>query len=214
MLHSILITGGTQNQRLEKLTNLLKTDLKPRPDLLILDPDPSITIKQIRSLEVFLSKKAYQADFKLVVISQADKLTLPAQNAILKTLEEPPLNSKIVLLSATKQQLIPTIISRCQLINLTSDFTLSNPIKKEQKTIFQKIAKASTSQRITLASTYGKSKDSSIEFLKLQLLLLKKDIIMHPELIKKIITAINQLKANVNPKLVLEVLFYYYPEKA
>lgn len=212
MLHSILITGGSKNERLLKLQQILKLDLKPHPDLLILNPDPSITIKQVRTIEAFLSRKPIKQESNIVVISEADKLTLQAQNAILKTLEEPPPNSNIVLLSPTKHHLISTIISRCQLIKLNSNLKLSSADNSEQLKIFNQITKSSISQRISLAVEYAKNKDQALTLLENQLHFIKDSIMDYPELVSLVLTSINQLKANVNPKLVLEVLFFSYPK--
>lgn len=212
MLHSILIANGTQNERLVTLEKMLGTNLYPRPDLLVLEPNPSITIKQVRSIEFFLSRKPIKQDYNLVVILQADKLTLQAQNAILKTLEEPPSNSKIILLSPTQNDLIGTITSRCQLINLNSNLKLSKATQTEQLNLFNQIVNSNTAQRITLAFNHAKTKDQALNFLEDQLHFIKDSILTYPELIRHILTSINQLKANVNPKFVLEVLFFSYPE--
>jgi DNA polymerase III subunit delta' len=212
MVHSILITGGTNSQRLIVLQKSLKTDLNSHPDLLVLYPNPSITIKQVKSIEAFLSRKPVKKNHNSVVITHASKLTLQAQNAILKTLEEPPANSKIILLSPTKQNLIPTIISRCQLLNLSSNPKLSTATKLEQQKIFNQITKSNLSQRISLASNFSKTKDQAIEFLENQLQFIKKSIITYSSLVSQIHSSISQLKANANPKLVLEVLFFFYPK--
>ena len=57
-MHSILIAGANKNKRLKKAKLYIKTDIKNDLDTRILEPDPSITIKQIREAEIFLSKKA------------------------------------------------------------------------------------------------------------------------------------------------------------
>jgi DNA polymerase III delta prime subunit len=214
MLHSILITGGTTNQRLEKLQQLLSIDLKPDPDLLTLKPDPSITIKQVRTIDKFLSRKPIKQDYNLVVLISADKLTLQAQNAILKTLEEPPVNSKIVLMSPSQHQLIPTIVSRCQLINLKADRKISKASNQKQQKIFDQIVKSSIAQRISLVSDYAKSKEIALDLLTHQLHFVKDSILVYPDLTRSMLNSINFLKANVNPKLVLEVLFFSYPKKS
>ena len=93
-------------------------DSAHHPDILILEPNPSITISQVRSLKAWLSRKPYQAQSKLALILKAESLTLPAQHALLKSLEEPPPDTIIILSTHQPDSLIPTIHSRCQLINL------------------------------------------------------------------------------------------------
>ena len=57
--------------------------------------------------------KPYQSRWKIYIMNEAEKMTLQAQNALLKTLEEPPEYAVILLLSTTETSLLPTILSRC-----------------------------------------------------------------------------------------------------
>lgn len=78
-----------------------------------------ITIAQIRQLYDYLSLSTHQvAGFRVIVISPAEVLNLAAANALLKMLEEPPSNTIFLLVSSQPQQLLPTIISRCQVIDM------------------------------------------------------------------------------------------------
>ena len=95
-------------------------DIKPSPDVLQIFPDPSIGIDEVRQIIGFLSRKPLQSANNTVIIHQAEKLTLPAQHAILKTLEEPPGNSQIYLVTNFPDTLLPTILSRVQLLKATS----------------------------------------------------------------------------------------------
>ena len=215
MLHSILITSAQEKNRLETAKLHSKSDLKPNPDLLILSPDPSIGIKDIRLLENFLSKKPYQNDKKIVLINQAHKLTIPAQNALLKTLEEPPANSQIFLLAPQDNQLLPTIISRCHLITLKKDIKLSKKDFTHQAKILKNISKNPLGEKINLVSLYAKSKDEALNFCHHQILYLRQLLLKNhqpktAQLIKKLLQTQKYLQSNVNPKLCLESLFFSY----
>ncbi len=74
-----------------------------------------IVIEQIRELEHTLQMRAADGQKKIVIISEADRLQPQAANAFLKTLEEPPANSLLLLLSALPEALPDTIISRCNI---------------------------------------------------------------------------------------------------
>jgi DNA polymerase-3 subunit delta' len=77
----------------------------------------TISIDEIRdSVIPALWRKSNNGEFKVVVIDQAEYLGVEAQNALLKTLEEPPPDSVIVLVCASKDALLPTVISRCQIV--------------------------------------------------------------------------------------------------
>ncbi len=87
------------------------------PDLLIVESqEKSISIEQIRQLINFFSLKPILASLKIAIIDEAEKLTVEAQNSLLKILEEPYFNDLIILITAYPQKLLPTIKSR--LLNL------------------------------------------------------------------------------------------------
>ncbi len=72
-----------------------------------------IGVDEIRSLEQALHLAAPGGQFKVGVIVEADRMNDQAANAFLKTLEEPPKNTLLLLLTANPQRLLPTILSRC-----------------------------------------------------------------------------------------------------
>jgi DNA polymerase-3 subunit delta' len=80
-----------------------------------------IITAQIRELEHALQMRAANAGRKVVIIPDADRLQTEAANAFLKTLEEPPKDSLLLLLSALPEALPETILSRCIAIPLASD---------------------------------------------------------------------------------------------
>jgi DNA polymerase III subunit delta' len=80
-----------------------------------------IVIEQVRGLEHSLRLQAAEGRRKVAIISEADRLQPQAANAFLKTLEEPPNNSLLLLLSAMPEVLPDTILSRCISIPLAVD---------------------------------------------------------------------------------------------
>lgn len=87
------------------------------PDTMcILAEDASIKIEQVRALQRHLSYKPYENQRTTVLIDGCELLTSPAANALLKTLEEPPANALLLLLTGNKDALPLTITSRCQLV--------------------------------------------------------------------------------------------------
>lgn len=86
------------------------------PDVLTITPETSIGIEEVRNIQSFLSNKPFQSQHNTVIILQAHLLTIPAQNALLKTLEEPPGNAQIYLVTSQSDLLLPTVLSRCEII--------------------------------------------------------------------------------------------------
>jgi len=73
--------------------------------------------KFARPIQTFLSVKSMLGGRKVVIIDDAEKMTPQAQNCLLKTLEEPPPDSILILVTSDRHSLFPTIVSRCQVIN-------------------------------------------------------------------------------------------------
>lgn len=87
------------------------------PDLLIIELEEdskAIKIDQIREAVQFVSETALQGVHRVVIIPLAQKMNIAAANALLKTLEEPPRNTLIILISDVMTRLPATIASRCQ----------------------------------------------------------------------------------------------------
>ncbi len=130
LAHAFLLTGASLPE-LETLFEELSASLldSPRPDhpdKHVIRPESKsrrLTVEQVRNLEHELQLKAREAKVKIACIVAADRMCLgqaEAANAFLKTLEEPPANSIIFLLSDRPEQLLPTIRSRCLCLSLES----------------------------------------------------------------------------------------------
>ncbi|MCL2012708.1 MAG: DNA polymerase III subunit delta' [Cystobacterineae bacterium] len=77
-------------------------------------PSAEIHVEQIRRLQERLHVRALEGKHKIAVIVDAHELNMQAQNALLKTLEEPPANTLLLLCTHQKELLLPTLKSRCQ----------------------------------------------------------------------------------------------------
>ena len=91
------------------------------PDVIIITPDDKhkIGIEPVHELQHTLHYGQYQVSSqRVVIITDADRLTLPAQNALLKTLEEPPAGTTILLTATSPTALLPTVLSRCTMLYL------------------------------------------------------------------------------------------------
>lgn len=87
------------------------------PDVVwITAAETSIKIDQVRTVQHRLSYKPYEGQRTTVIFDGCEHLTLPAANALLKTLEEPPDNTLLLLLTGHKDAVPITIVSRCQLV--------------------------------------------------------------------------------------------------
>jgi len=85
------------------------------PDISLLVPEKPdvISVGEIRELTAQAAVKPYEGKYKIFIINDAEKMNQQAQNALLKTLEEPPAYMVLMLLANRPEQLLPTIASRC-----------------------------------------------------------------------------------------------------
>src|SRR4029450_6577174 len=111
-----------------------------------------IVIEQIRNLEHSLQMRASNGRRKVAIISDADRLQPQAANAFLKTLEEPPKDSLLLLLSALPEALPETILSRCIAIALAREGQLQ--ASDEEKKLVKLLQQASHEQGWTIQFAY------------------------------------------------------------
>lgn len=79
----------------------------------------TIGVEEIRDRIVeTVQVKPYQGPYKIYIVEEAEKLTVQAQNVLLKTIEEPPAYVVFILLTSSTEALLPTILSRCVLLNM------------------------------------------------------------------------------------------------
>ncbi len=124
--HALLIIGQTAIGKTTlskyisgKLLEIEDTDSYPYA--LSIRPDgKSISIESVRQMDHFLNLKVPtdKRPNRIVIIEEAEKLTLEAQNALLKTLEEPPADTVIMLLCSNLNSVLPTIRSRAQKLHI------------------------------------------------------------------------------------------------
>lgn len=113
------VTGGPCQAAIDscdRCSSCRRIDQELHPDILWIRPESKsrvITIEQIRELMKTVHLKPTEARFKVGVIQGAERLNIQAANAFLKTLEEPPVNSVLILLTPTPEKVLETITSRC-----------------------------------------------------------------------------------------------------
>jgi len=104
----------------EKCMNCKRINHQNHPDVHILEPDGnSIKKDQIKALQQEFAKKSVESTRKFYMIHHADKMTPNAANSLLKFLEEPSSHTTAILMTENIHQILPTILSRCQILKFT-----------------------------------------------------------------------------------------------
>ena len=94
---------------------MLKAGMHPDIELMGQDDKNKIGIEAVQNLIKKLKYSAYDpSSHRVVIIDNAETLTLPAQNALLKVLEEPPVSTTFILTAVSPVSILETIVSRCQ----------------------------------------------------------------------------------------------------
>lgn len=97
------------------------------PKELIPGPNGEIRISQIRELQKTINLKPYQSRYRVLIFLRFQQANVEACNALLKTLEEAPSYAVLILTADNPEQLLPTIVSRCEVLRL-------RPLKVEEVT--------------------------------------------------------------------------------
>jgi DNA polymerase-3 subunit delta' len=110
---------GTALDPCDRCAGCLQVDANTHPDLLLVrkpDDRQELPIKVIRELCRDLGLKPARGAWKVAIVDDADDLNDEAANAFLKTLEEPPAGSLLILIGTSVELQLPTIVSRCQVV--------------------------------------------------------------------------------------------------
>lgn len=110
----------SENKYCNTCKSCIEFDTNNNPDFLYIEPDGnSVKIEQIRYIQRKIQEKPIISNKKVYIINDADKMTTEAQNCLLKTLEEPPEYSTIILIGSNENMFLSTIKSRCMIIHFS-----------------------------------------------------------------------------------------------
>jgi len=165
----------------EKCSSCNKINKLCSPDLKIIEPIKGlIRIEQIRELRREINLKPFENRKKIYIIDHAEAMTLEASNCLLKTIEEPPDYAIIILICINLDSILPTIVSRCQLIKFRlisylkiMETVLSNKvnIEKDKVKLISKLAQGSIGKALKLISDkeYFNRREKILNYLTLVL---------------------------------------------
>lgn len=225
-MHSYIICYGSENSRLKELNRIIASIRQVKhntkdfltsqdPDILILKPTPRITINSVRELKTWLQLKPFQAKCKIALISSANLLTLPAQHALLKTLEEPVANTFIILETENPHQLLPTIRSRCQIIRAQRSENASKDLEPRKiEIIVRALQKGSAAIRMASLKEFKNRKEAK-DIMSVLLQHFRKKMRQDPTwapAVKLAQETIESLDQNLNTSLALEHFALHFPK--
>lgn len=180
----------------------------------------SIGIDDIKSIHKKIFLKPLRSETKAIIIEEADLLTIEAQNALLKVLEEPPVQTIILLCVESKDSLLPTILSRCKIIEIPNEsVSLSDNEINEYVEFINNLNSMKAGERLKKAEELSRDKDEATAWIAKLILILRKELIdFHlrggtgtppRENYKNLIKSFQELHTllkttNVNPRFAIE----------
>ncbi len=220
------------NKPCEICLSCKKINSQIHPDVFFVEPkgaSSSVGIDQIREAINRANLKPYEGKSKVFIINNAHSMNVAASNAFLKTLEEPPENTIFVLISRSKELLLPTIVSRCYIIRFLNREN-GDRDRKGDSSIFTDFIK--NKNRTVPFSVDREELKEHLEFLIsffrdifLYKIVKNEKMLFHTSrfdeikdkatqltqeeldyLIKRLITLRSYIDYNVNPKIIMDVL--------
>ena len=213
--HAYMFEGGEgigKKEFAKEFASILmkSSNIVNNPDYIEIKPEgSSIKISQIRKMQSDIVIKPH-SEYKIYVILNSDKMTLEAQNAILKTLEEPPKYAIIILIANNKEALLDTIKSRCEIIKFTpiseidlKKYLIKQDIDEQRASIAASFSRGSIDKALELS----KSSDFSIMREDIQQYI---DIILEKDLFDILNTSniIDKYKGEIHT--VLDIMINYF----
>lgn len=201
---------------IQKAKELVQAMAKERKiskfDIFSLETEKAVGIADIRGLSKQIFLKPMQGEQKMVVLEAFFGITVDAQNAFLKVLEEPPLSTTIIIL-ANSNFFLPTVLSRCLLIEQDKEISIDKTEEKEILEIISSLETLGVGERLKLAQDLAKDKQQTLIFLEKLIIITRNQMVKNQQLslgknlevLQKYYKELKQ--SNVNLRLSLENLF-------
>jgi DNA polymerase III delta prime subunit len=138
----------------------------------------SIGIEDVKNMQKKIFLKPFRGQTKAVIIEESHLLTTQAQNALLKVLEEPPAHTIMILSTQSKDSLLPTIISRCQVIELEDEkIEFTRRELTEYSEFIRKLPNLSIGECLKKAESLAKDKEKAMNWIEKLILSLREEVL-------------------------------------
>jgi DNA polymerase III delta prime subunit len=215
-MQSILIVGQIENVK-EAAQKICKENNISRFDVEVIETEKAVGIGDIRNLQKKLFLKPIKSEKKAVILEAFLGMTIDSQNAFLKVLEEPPVSTIVMILARSLDFVLPTVLSRCNLLNLDKVRKLTNEEIEENIKIIIELKSGGYGDALVIAQNNSKNKESALLFLE-DLLISAHHVLERgnneipakdlQKILKNLQKAYTLIKTtNVTPRFALENLF-------
>jgi DNA polymerase III gamma/tau subunit len=216
-MQSLLITGKDKEQIRLAAQKICEENKISRFDIEIIETEKTVGIGDIRRLQEKLFLKPLEGEIKSVILEAFFGMTPDSQNAFLKVLEEPPADAIIMILALSLDFVLPTVMSRCKLINLERVRKITDEEISGNLKLLYELKNGGTTKALKIAQDNGKDREMALEFLERLIISLhtnleNKNGELSNEEFLRILKALQNTytivkTTNVAPRLALENLF-------
>lgn len=215
-MQSFIVIHQDKNKREEYLTASLAKDAIGTFDTIRVLGETSLGIEEMRNMQKSVFLTPVKGSKKAIILEDAQTLTIEAQNALLKILEEPPAHVLFFLSTTSTDSLLPTILSRCSLVKLQED---SQDLTPEQITVLEEdvqlLLSSSIAIRLSLAEKIANQKDLISVWLSQAIHYLRSKMLEDVDVNAHLTGSLQNLQdayrlittTNTNPRMVLEHTF-------
>ena len=178
LVHAYLFFGGNKVEKIAVAKKFAKMvlgiddvtsrliDADEHANVIMIRPDgKNIKKEQIVFLKTEISKKSVEDRAKVYIIEDADKMSISATNSLLKFLEEPAADVYIILISPSKEVLLPTIISRCVNLGFGGFGWEKREICAEIFAVIKQLEQKGSNPQVVVAKNAELFKERTLEFL-------------------------------------------------
>lgn len=208
-MQSILIVGKDTEKLKEEAKKICDENNISKFDVDIFSPEKAAGIGDIRSLQERIFLKPMKSEKKAAILEAFFGMTIDAQNAFLKVLEEPPVDTIIMLLVTSLDFVLPTVLSRCSLINLEKTKKLTEKEIEDNLRIINSLRFPTNA--LILAQDFGKNREDALSFLEGLIISLHgnlREVEGAAKALRKLQNTYTTIKGtNVNVRFALENLF-------
>jgi len=212
-MQSLLISSKNNKNALEYVEKICLKEKIGKFDQAVIESEKQIGIKDVKLFQEKTLLKPFKSKQKIVVLNAEKGITTEAQNSLLKVLEEPPANTIIILIVENKDIALATIRSRCKIIELNSQNSVSEEDIQKYEKEFKKFVSLTLGERLKLAEGLAKDKEQALIYLEKIILgarekMLKENDLNTQSIVKDLQKRYIELKnSNANLRLGLESLF-------
>ena len=214
-MHSFLIASKNKKNANDYVNNLCNREKINPMDINLQTYAKAMGIEDVRNIQKSILLKPFRGNAKAVVIQAYENITQEAQNALLKVLEEPPANTIIIISVSRKELVLPTIISRCKIIELKeNELNLTSEDFLQISNALNMILNGKIGSKLKIAQDIAGNKEETAAWFEKMIIFVREKLIenyndpKYLEFLKQLQQAYKNIKStNVNKRVALENLF-------